>query len=149
MHDLGQAIQGQKPCHAGPTHCEPSAYNGFGQPELPYGGPPPPRRWPPGHPSRFGGRSERRSPPPHWSAPVNPTTGSPIYDSSLEERPLGGWDTAAPPQQGSSQWGTSSGWARVNNESRPLSPTPVRPLALIAKTFGMLRDSKHHEHLAC
>lgn len=80
-----------------------------------------------GGPSRFSGR---RSPPPHWG-PVNPTTGSPVYERALDdarEGPRGAsWDPAAPPQRGPSQWGTSSGWERVGNDSLAASPEAVSP----------------------
>ena len=70
------------------------------------------------------------SPPPHWTGPVNPTTGSPIHERPVavegpRERAMGSWDPAGPPLRGSSQWGTSRGWERVGQDARPVSPGAV------------------------
>ena len=117
-------------CIAGPMHHESLQYDSYRPPGAFYGGQPPPRRWAAGPPSRFSGRPERRSPPPHWTGPVNPTTGSPIHERPVavegpRERAMGGWDPAGPPLRGSSQWGTSRGWERVGQDTRPVSPGAV------------------------
>ena len=131
-------------CIAGPMHHEPPQYDSYRPPGPFYGGQPPPRRWAAGPSSRFGGRAERRSPPPHWTGPVNPTTGSPIHERPVavegpRERAMGAWDPAAPPQRGSSQWGTSSGWERIGQDARTVSPGAVRMLFTCWHVRGLAR----------
>ena len=104
MSQYAPCLRSVSICFAGPMHHEPLQHDSYRPPGAFYGGQPPPRRWAAGPPSRFGGRPERRSPPPHWTGPVNPTTGSPIHERPVavegpRERAMGSWDPAGPPQR--------------------------------------------------